>query len=267
MQSLRIVTINTWKCDGAYRDRLRWLGEELKRLQPDVVAMQECFRDVDGEYDTAAYLARALHFRHAWTPARLKPRVVEGRELESWSGMAMLSRRHFRVETVALPSHERDGERVAQIAHVDWEGGAIIANLHLTHLRDAAELRRLQLETLLSHEAMQDADVPRILCGDFNMPIGPEVLGERDGLSLRDTYDIATGAPLALVRPTEQRIDYILSLAADDASQPVFSSPAIVLDRPDPETGVYPSDHRGVACTLLAMSNRRWRPLEEARLG
>jgi len=58
MQSLRIVTINTWKCDGAYRNRLRWLGDELKRLQPDVIAMQECFRDVDGEYDTAAYLAR-----------------------------------------------------------------------------------------------------------------------------------------------------------------------------------------------------------------
>src|SRR5215475_5186643 len=142
MQSLRIVTINTWKCDGAYRDRLRWLGEELRRLQPDIVAMQECFRDVDGEFDTAAYLARVMHFRHAWTPARLKTRTFDGREIESWSGMAILSRRPFRrVEEVELPADERDGQRVAQIAHVDWEGGVVIANLHLTHLRDATELR------------------------------------------------------------------------------------------------------------------------------
>jgi endonuclease/exonuclease/phosphatase family metal-dependent hydrolase len=155
MQSLRIVTINTWKCDGAYRDRLRWLGDELKRLQPDVIALQECFRDVEGAYDTAAYLARTLHFRHAWTPARLKLREFESRALESWSGLALLSRWPFRrVEKVDLPSDERDGERIAQVALVDWEDGVVIANLHLTHLRDAAELRRRQLATLLMHEAL-----------------------------------------------------------------------------------------------------------------
>jgi endonuclease/exonuclease/phosphatase family metal-dependent hydrolase len=269
MQSLRIVTINTWKCDGAYRARLRWLGEELKRLQPDVVALQESFRDVAGQHDTAAYLARVLHFRSNFTPARFKQRLCEGETLEGWSGMALLSRRPWRyVASVDLPSDPRDGERVAQIGHLDWQGGVTLANLHLTHLRDAEDLRREQLETLLSHQALQDVHATRILCGDFNMTLDGSLLGEREGASLRDTYDIAAGAPLVVVPPADQpRIDYILSLAEDDASQPVFSSPAVVLDRPDPETGVYPSDHRGVACTLLAMSNRRWRPLEEARLG
>ena len=97
----------------------------------------------------------------AWSRAR-------GRELVRHGDP---SRRPFvESRTVALPSDDRDGDRVAQIAHIDWEGGAIIANLHLTHLRDAGELRRRQLETLLAHESMQDAERHAILCGDFNMP-------------------------------------------------------------------------------------------------
>ena len=38
---LRIVTINTGKCDGSYRARLRWLASELSRLVPDIIALQE----------------------------------------------------------------------------------------------------------------------------------------------------------------------------------------------------------------------------------
>jgi hypothetical protein len=93
-----------------------------------------------------------------------------------------------------------------------------------------------------------------------------DLLREGSRLSLRDTHDLSEVAFAGEHEHIRPQVDYILSRAAGDASQPVFSSASIVLDRPEPETGVYPSGHPGVAVTLLSLSQRRWRRLEEARL-
>ncbi|MCY7358638.1 MAG: hypothetical protein LH609_14505 [Rudanella sp.] len=39
-----LLTINTWKCDGQYRQRLALLKTQLGALRPDVVFCQEVFR-------------------------------------------------------------------------------------------------------------------------------------------------------------------------------------------------------------------------------
>jgi endonuclease/exonuclease/phosphatase family metal-dependent hydrolase len=267
MESLRIVTINTGKCDGRYLERIGWMARELQRLEPDIVACQEAFRSESGTLDTAARLARKLDMHLAWSPARFKERSVEGRLLPGWSGMALLSRTYWRVfETVDLPADPRDGDRVAQICVIPWwDREVIVANLHLSHLRDADDLRREQLQTVLSHPLFGQTDRMRLICGDFNSPReGPILAGllaSEGSMVVRDTFTTGGGTgPRSTLPPQEDGtlrdrcIDFILSVSDDDAHQPLFRSSGVVLNRPDPETGVLPSDHYGVATTLLPLA-------------
>ena len=138
MDSLRIVTLNTGKCDGPYKARIEWLIEEAKRLSPDVLALQECFKDESGNLDTAEKVAKALKMTCAWAPARFKRRECEGVERWSWSGMALLSTQPWAyVDSIELPADARDGDRVAQVGLLDLDRvSVVIANVHLTHLRD-----------------------------------------------------------------------------------------------------------------------------------
>ena len=117
MTTLRVVTINTGKCDGPYRERIEWLATELTALDPDIVALQEAFCAADGRADTAALLASRLGLHLAWLPARYKARLLEGSAVEGWSGLALLSRSPWRWhDPLPLPDDDRDGPRAALLA-------------------------------------------------------------------------------------------------------------------------------------------------------
>lgn len=251
---LRIVTINTGKCDGDYAARIPWLAEELRRLAPDVVACQECWRAADGTADTAQTLARALGMDLAYAPARRKPRPFAGRQTDGWSGMALLARQPWQwVERLDLPADPRDGERLCQAAALRWgERTIVVANTHLTYLPDADALREQQLQTLLAWPVLADSSVPRILCGDLNTPLdGPlaqRALAGEFGPRLSDLYRAGGGVERGSQPGSPRRIDALLAFEGDLA--PTVRAAAIVLDRPEPLTGVLPSDHFGVTVTL-----------------
>jgi endonuclease/exonuclease/phosphatase family metal-dependent hydrolase len=251
---LRIVTINTAKCDGDYAARIPWLAEELQRLAPDVVACQECWRAADGSADTAQTLAQALGMALAYAPARRKPRPFAGRPTDGWSGMALLARQPWQwVEQLDLPADPRDGERLCQAGALRWgDRTVVIANTHLTHLADADALREQQLRTLLGWPALAEADALRLVCGDLNTPLnGPLIqnaLAGAYGPSLRDLYREGGGVERGTQPGSPRRIDALLAFAAGPT--PPARDAAIVLDRPRPGSGVLPSDHFGVAVTL-----------------
>jgi endonuclease/exonuclease/phosphatase family metal-dependent hydrolase len=116
---MRLVTINTGKCDGPYDRRLELLGAGLSALKPDVVALQEAFVAADGSADTAGYLANHLGLHLSVVRARSKPRTIQGRTVVSDSNVALLSReRVLESEAWPLPSHPDDGQRVALLARV-----------------------------------------------------------------------------------------------------------------------------------------------------
>ena len=71
---LKVVTFNTWKCDGEYAMRLEAMCEQMKALDADVFALQECFATLDGSTDTARFLAHHLGMHLHTAPARRKPR-------------------------------------------------------------------------------------------------------------------------------------------------------------------------------------------------
>lgn len=258
MTRVRIVTINTGKGDGPYAARIGWLADELGRLTPDIVLVQEGLRSVDGRLDTVARLADRLGMASAFAPARRKAREVEGRWLDTWSGLGFLSRADA-VETTSLPlpDHPRDGERIAQLGRWPFGGGALtVANVHLTHLAGENGLRGRQLAATLTHPWLAPGSGVRLLGGDLNTD-----LAGLDGLraaaapvALVDAVAAGGGRPDRITVPVGQPgrpgrcLDHLL-LVGDEASPVVTTGARVVLDRPD-AGGIWPSDHYGVLVDL-----------------
>ena len=272
MEPLRIVTINTGKCDGPYEARIAWLAEEAGRLRPDVLVCQEVFREESGQRDTLAALQRRLGLQASWAPARFKARECEGVSVEGWSGMAVLSRYPWAyIDILELPSDERDGDRVAQLGLLEvGDASVVIANVHLTYLRDADKLREAQLRAVLEHPLMQMRKAIRLICGDLNTRAGGPVLSRMlkssEFGSLIDTYTQGHGEPERGTLPprgqaseSQACVDFIFSLADAEENHPVFTSSAVVLKNRDPSSGALPSDHYGVATTLVPLRVPGWR--------
>ena len=208
----------------------------------------------------------------AWTPARFKTRECEGESLEGWSGMALLSLQPFTmVDSIDLPADPRDGDRRAQVALLEVEGAPVIfANVHLTHLHDNDALRAEQVQCVLNHPLMGMKRARRIVCGDFNStPDGsllPPLLSNRSFGHLADAYVSGNGASQRATLPSGRCVDFILSLAQDEATHPMFTSSAVVLNRPEPESGVLPSDHYGLATTMMTLPMQNWLDRRRASL-
>ena len=259
MTRLRIVTINTGKGDGAYARRIGWLGSELRRLDPDIVLLQEALRTVDGSLDTVHRLGSDLGMAATFAPARRKSREVEGVRLETWSDLGILSRFDgFRTEPLPLPDHPDDGERIALLCR--WTIGGIdlvVANVHLTHLRDQDALRGRQVATLLEHLWLNGLAGVTLVGGDLNTrPPGLDAF--REVVSprwLTDAFAAGGGMPEAFTIPVGRpgapgaRVDHLLAIEGEGSRPVRFTGVGIVLNRPDPH-GLYPSDHYGVTVDL-----------------
>lgn len=254
---MRLVSLNTWKAEGDYPRRIDAMAAGLSALSPDVIALQEDLRTADGLTHTALAMARALGLQLSWVPARSKLRKVGLRRTLTTSGLAVLSRQPvLEQRLLALPEDPRDGERVAQCVRLAGPAGDWwLANLHLTHLGDRADLRRQQLEAVLKMMDETAAAQTVVLCGDFNAsPEDAEIAGFLRQGTLRDAFagepkvthvdaaGVARNLDHILFRPCEGR-----TVAAEFAG--------VVLDRPDAH-GVWPSDHRGVCADLLFSGGR-----------
>ena len=86
---------------------------------------------------------------------------------------------------------------------------------------------------------------------------------------MRDTYlrwKAKKPRPSTLVRH-DGCVDYILSVATQADAHPLFTSPAVVFKTPQPESGVLPSDHYGVATTLVPTRMHGWLRHESSLVG
>lgn len=259
---IRILSINTWKCDGDYELRMQALVRQMMSVDPDIITIQESFRTTDGAIDTAALLASKFGMQYSFAQARRKIRTFKAREIESDSGLATLSRLPIlAAERLVLPTDSPTEERVALLTTIDWHGALVnIANVHFTHLPDRLPLKRAQLGAVLDALAADDEMVCRIklICGDFNTPQREELLSGQDTWTFLDSYvlgggpsDRATIRGIGVDWPEPVCIDYILYARKSTESVRVrFETSAIVLNQPDEHTGVFPSDHFGVMTTM-----------------
>lgn len=252
----RIVTINTWKCDGDYAQRLQALGRQLAALDADAIALQESFSTTDGHIDTARHLAQHLGMRWHSQPGRRKWRQLDGQAVDSHSSLALLTRHPINFGTaIPLPSSDADGGRTAQICSLDVRGHAVLlVNVHLTHLSDGAALRARQLRAVLEHPVLVPPHDATWLCGDFNAALDSEELAPflQPPWSLVNEFASAGGGAKTTHTGADgqgQDLDHILRLPTRTRADLRLDGASLVLDRPDPISGVWPSDHAGVSVT------------------
>lgn len=206
MGALRLVTLNTWKCDGDYPRRLDEMARSLAALAPDLVALQEVFAAPELGLDTASALGEALGMAATILPLRRKPRPVAGRMADSTSGLALLSRRPVSSSrAVMLPDDPRDGERAALAAELDWGGRRLgVAVLHLTHLDGASTLRQRQWQAVAG--ALSGVETA-LAAGDFNAPVEEFALGSS---LFRDCRTACGQPPRATLAGGGACIDHVL---------------------------------------------------------
>lgn len=259
---LPIITINTWKCDGDYDQRLVLMLNQLKQLNPVIIACQECFKSDEAGADTLIYLADELAMNYYFLAGRLKKRLFRGKWIDSLSGLGILSK--FPIENTAsiqLAAVDEDEDRKALqvVLALPNELTLCLTNCHLTHLEDASDIRKLQAEQVADF-AISKADCTyNLVCGDFNAELCSEAIAAFiQKARAIDTYGAGHGAELkySLVEPFLNRknicVDHIFALPnMEKKTYPKFVNSAIVLNTADENTGVFPSDHFGIYTELI----------------
>ncbi len=252
---MRVITINTWKNEGNYLKRLDLLIRQLSTLDADVILMQECFQAVNGAFDTSANIARTLGLECAFTPARLKTRKHKGQLIESYSGLAILSKHPIaQHHSIELPSNKEDGGRRAQIIELSaYSKKFLFINIHLSHLKNSADLRTDQLTYIINHVVIKKNDEHfRIIGGDYNTTLSsPELLGFlKKPYMLKDSFENQQlKQDDILLNPHVKRcIDHLLMIPDKRGYYPVVKKAKVVLNKP--EDSCYPSDHFGIMAEL-----------------
>lgn len=159
----RVLTLNLWNISEPLAPRYRALEAGLKRLRPDIVCLQEVYRDPQSGRSQAALIADmcslALCVEH--------------------NGLAILSANPaVRSNSIALPEFPRDFPREVLLAEFSIEGRPLlVANTHLAYSPELVQERRQQAQALLAAiERLSPGTQAKILCGDFNdVPDSPAV--------------------------------------------------------------------------------------------
>jgi endonuclease/exonuclease/phosphatase family metal-dependent hydrolase len=140
--------------------------------------------------------------------------------------------------TIELPSSPADGGRVAQLLTLELTPGKsmLVVNVHLTHLRNQ-ELRIRQMTSVLQ-EISASSTRYRIIGGDLNAEENSteiQLLKERG----------------PVLYSASHWVDHLLIIRPAAEPYPQITGSETVLDQPDAENGLYPSDHFGVHAHLL----------------
>ena len=260
--TLRVLTWNVWGRFGPWQAREAALINTLKMVQPDIVALQECWCVPDGETQ-AARLGQALGYHHVYGGGTFL--------VEDWgTGSGLLSRWPIQsYEYREFPAFTADGwGGSALFGCVEGPRGLLpVFSVGLDWPPYASAARQASVSHLVALVGeVASASFPPIICGDFNA--GPDadeirsLTGRRDTVAPRfvlfDAWEMAgdgSGHTWARKNPwtarallPDKRIDYIL------VGRPHRRGAGHVLrcsiEGVDPSEGVVPSDHYAVCADL-----------------
>ncbi|NDK40169.1 endonuclease/exonuclease/phosphatase family protein [Pseudoxanthomonas gei] len=241
--AVRIVTLNLYHDKDDWPARRVQIVETLRRMQPDVIALQEVLQHPDLE-NQARWLASELGYQWEFfsTDAPGKPRRY---------GNAILSRHRvlMRGQEVLRPT---DDNRTVGLVRIELDGHPL--NVYVTHLHwtDAGTgIRAAQVADLVRYIGTTSAGLPSLVAGDFNAAAdAPELALLRQDFA--DTYgslhpqaDAIASSTLNLKYFAPRRIDHVFHQC--NAFAPVASE--ILFTRPD-AAGVWASDHFGLYAHL-----------------
>lgn len=242
---LSVVTLNLWHDKGDWPARQRQIVAELRRLQPDVIALQEVLQH-ENLPNQAQTLADALGYRAYFVS-------VDAADAPRRYGNAILSR-HPLLALDWKPLQPADDYRSVAHARIVLDGRTV--NLYATHLHykpEGGAIRKRQIDDLLAYIDASADGAPSLVAGDFNAPEhAPEFA------QFRQRFDNAYGrlhpgiaddarehSTLNLNQYAPLRIDHIWYEPAAFAAE----SAQILFSAPDAD-GVWASDHYGVHALL-----------------
>ena len=261
--TLTAATWNLWWRFGPWEERLPRIIEELRRVDADVVSLQEVW-GADGT-TSAAVIAAELGYEQVFDGTlELSPGVIFGN--------AVLSRWPITGhESRPLPAIEGQDElRNVIRADVDGPRGPLqVYSTHLNYLAHHSSIRQQQVRAVAEfvHES-RPRTYPAIVGGDFNAePHSVEIgmlTGHQsvavDGVVLRDTWrNVHPSQPgftwnninpfVSQTMENDARIDYLFTTwpHEDTGAGHSIASELIgtrVID------GMFPSDHFGIKTTL-----------------
>jgi endonuclease/exonuclease/phosphatase family metal-dependent hydrolase len=250
--TFRLLTLNLWNISEPLEPRYHALAAGLKKLRPEIVCLQEVYRDPKSGRSQAELVAEMCDLGHR----------VQGNGLSILSSQPVV-----RSAIEPLPQMLDDPPRQVLLAEFLLEARRLlVVNTHLAYQPKMIEGRRKQAQAILTAIRRHDSspgDCPKILCGDFNdVPDSPAIrLVLNDELGFRDAFAKChprlrglTYSPTKnpYVDPTwteNQRIDYIFltrGLRPNNCSV-VF----------DGTRGLkFVSDHFGVFCSIRFAGRR-----------
>ena len=249
--TLGLLTLNLWNISEPLEPRYHALAAGLKKLRPEIVCLQEVYRDPKSGRSQAELVAEMCRLNH---------HVGE-------NGLSIISSQPaLRSVIEPLPQMPDDPPREVLLAEFVVEARRLlVANTHLAYQAKMVEGRRKQAQAMLTAIRRHDpkpGDCPKVLCGDFNdVPGSPAIrLVLDDELEFRDAfskchprsdgYTYSPRNPYVERSWTEdERIDYIFltrGLTAKDCTVVFDGTPG--LD--------FVSDHFGVFCSIQFAGRR-----------
>jgi len=239
---LSLVTLNLYHDKADWPRRLPLILAELRRLNPDVVTLQEVIGH-ENLPNQAQTLAEELGYEYAFSS-------VDPESQTQRYGNAILTRRPIlaRHWTRLEPL---DDSRTA--LHLRIAIGDRALNVYTTHLHwteGGGAIRQRQVADLMRFIADTADGAPSLVAGDFNaVAAAPELkalttrFADAYGVLHPDeTADPKANSTLNLSYYPPKRIDHVFL----QRGVLVPASAAVILNRPDSE-GHWPSDHYGVA--------------------
>ncbi len=236
-----VVTLNLWHDQRDWPARMEAIVAELRRIEPDVIALQEVLQH-DSLPNQAMDIARSIGYD--WYFAS-----VDSAQRTRRFGNAILTRHPVLVRSwIALePLNDYRNAAHVRVAIAGREVDVYATHLH--HTQEGDSIRAAQAAHLQRFISRTRGDGPLVVAGDFNAPAdAPALAALRSALT--DAYGtLNPGADTVSTLVTELghrpvRIDHVL---VDGATlTPVAAE--LMLDQP--VDGMWPSDHVGVLVQL-----------------
>jgi len=257
-RSLEIMTINVRRDGDDWMRRFPLLADEIARLNPDVIGLQEVMITL-GQAVALAELVALRGGPRYHVSQHYKPGFVG---FVLGEGVAVLSRWPI-VESRSIDLGLR---RVAQLARIELPSGARIdvLNAHFENGsgadKDAVRLDQAELSLRFAEE--QDQCNVTFFTGDFNTTATSPAIRRLLFGGFSDSYEAVHGASTsptgntcpvvlregAFAQQPEVRIDFVLRKRA--GARTARPRDSIVAFKNHDAAGFYPSDHFGVMTTF-----------------
>ena len=260
---LRVMTLNIWNLSGPWGERRTEIVAWLRRLDPDIVCLQEVVDDGGGRNQARWLAEEAGGYHVAYAGAPVPGGVGQ-------FGNAVLSRWPIDGESWTELHYEPRPDDIQRLVVHARTNGLDVYSTHLNWRFDDGYIRERQVVEVadfISAESDAGASMPPILAGDFNAePDSNEIrflcgLAAVNGRSTYfheawrfggagpDGYTWDNRNPFAAAdREPDKRIDYVFSGWRPGRGHGRVEHCHVVCDRA--LTGTFASDHFGLLATL-----------------